>query len=108
MSDMIKRDYQNWTGDGSDSDTLPTPTVEQEVSFANEAELHEETVDIFPTFDGASEIDEASKLFYLYFCIADLSVELHSRGRSVAQFQVIFYRAFMAIKSKVLKIFTYL
>jgi hypothetical protein len=33
-------------------------------------------------------VDESSKIFYLHFCIADLWLELQSRGTSVAQFQI--------------------
>ena len=49
----------------------------------------DDNADIFSAWEGhVADVDEASKLFYLYFCIADTSLELQSRGRSVAQFQI--------------------
>ena len=84
MSNMLKRDYETWT---TPSATLTTAAAPIPTENSTETE-GDETDDIFSAFDGQKDVDESSKLFYLYFCIADLSLELQSRGSSVAQFQI--------------------
>jgi len=81
---MLKKDYDNWTNE-SFPQTQPSEELTT-TSLANE-ELINETEDIFPSWT-ADEVDESSKLLYLNFCVLDLSVDLESRGHSVAQFQV--------------------
>jgi hypothetical protein len=63
------------------------PVIEESVS--GDSPDGDDNADIFSAWeDQVADVDEASKLFYLYFCIADMSLELQSRGRSVAQFQI--------------------
>jgi vacuolar protein sorting-associated protein 13D len=83
MSDMLKRDYQTWTTPmGTASSTTVSPTSHDDVS------MDVEDTDIFASFEAQKDVDESSKLFYIHFCISDLSLELQSRGKSVAQFQI--------------------
>ena len=84
MSNMLKRDYETWTTPGS---TLPTSATQIPTENSMESE-GDENDDIFSAFESQKDVDESSKLFYLYFCIANLSLELQSRGSSVAQFQI--------------------
>ena len=49
----------------------------------------EEELDLWSTtFDHPKVVDGSSKLLLMYFCVADMSVELQSQGRSVAELQV--------------------
>lgn len=89
MSDMLKRDYQTWTTSTSSSTasaaipSSPTPHAEDTMDA-----FGDDNDDLFASFDAQKDVDESSKLFYLNFCISDLSLELQSRGKSVAQFQI--------------------
>lgn len=87
MSDMLKRDYRTWT---------MTPQAQAATAFTSQSDVSPEVNadeidggddDIFSSFDG-QKANESSKLFYLHFCIADLSLELQSHEKSVAQFQI--------------------
>jgi len=67
---------------GTASSTTVSPTSHDDVS------MDVEDTDIFASFEAQKDVDESSKLFYIHFCISDLSLELQSRGKSVAQFQI--------------------
>lgn len=84
LSEMLKRDYENWTR--KSSPVAQTLEDLDSTLTANDEQLAE-SQDIFPSYS-ADEVDESAKLFFLNFCISDLLVDLECRGHSVAQFQV--------------------
>ena len=80
MSTMLKRDFDTWSAPTNALVSLPLATSPVT------CDIDEDDGDLFSALEG--DVDESSKLFYLYFCIADLSLELQSRGKSLAQFKV--------------------
>ena len=44
--------------------------------------------DFFSKWEPKPDVDASSKLLLLYFCVTDMSVELQSQGKSVAELQV--------------------
>ena len=48
----------------------------------------QETLELFSGWQPKNQVDETSKLLFAHFCVSDLSVELQSLGKSVAELQV--------------------
>ena len=48
---------------------------------------------IFSEWRPKQDVDESSKLMVVQFCVTDMSVELQSQGKSIAELQVTGVRA---------------